>query len=293
MSRAQLHVFVEGRQLDGYVYAKLCRKECATPFAYRIVRADELPSAQSGGKSRLLEFFNQLRRSGKLLETFKGQRHAVLFFLDKDIDDLTGRGLRSPHLVYTQAYDLEGDVYRAGDLAEALGATCSVSPDSVRAAMSPLDWREQATLLWQDWVELCVAAQLVRARGVVNFGVTSRVNVPPVATADQNLVQQYEQMIVTGCPLSTADAAVALQRARRRVSRLYASGSSHRVFKGKWFGEIIQQFAVATFGASCTRVAGFSERLVGHMAQSADYDAPWARHYRAPVASMLVAIAAP
>ncbi len=287
MSRARLHVFVEGRQLDAYVYGKLCARECAEPFGYRIIRADELPGAQSGGKTRLLDLFSVLRRSGNLREDFKGQRHAVLFFLDKDIDDIMRRCLRSPHLVYTRGYDLEGDIYRADDLPESLAATCSLDPSAVRAAMSTSDWRDRATDLWRAWVELCVASRLAGARGLANYGVASRVNIPMLAPADAVLVAQHEQYIVACCPLAAEEFSSVMVRARRLVKKAYDNGHSHSVFKGKWFGDVIEQFAVEQFGAPCARVAGFKERLVGHLAQSANYDAPWAARYRTPVAALV------
>jgi hypothetical protein len=80
VSRAHLHVFVEGRDLDPYIYGRLCENVCGGAFGYRLQRADELPGAGGGGKAILLDLFRRLRRAHRLKHTFKGQTSVIVFF---------------------------------------------------------------------------------------------------------------------------------------------------------------------------------------------------------------------
>ncbi len=178
VTRNTLQVFVEGKSIDSYVYGLVLDDYCDGKGGFRIVRSDEIPGSKRSGKGGLLDAYDWLRRNRKLAPSFKGIKHSTLFILDKDIDDVLGTRKRSPHVIYTPTYDVEGLVYQHGDLISAISACCSVAPSTVRGFMpDPSSWERKVMVYWKEWVRLCVLAQRVKAHGVCNFGVASQVNV--------------------------------------------------------------------------------------------------------------------
>lgn len=294
MSRARLHVFVEGRVLDAFVYGALCSRECPGDFEYEIIRADQIPNYTKGGKVTLLAHFQKMRRAKRLVEDFKGIRHGVIFFADKDIDDVKRTKRRSPHLMYTPTYDIEAQVYEEGDLAEAVAATISLDPRVAQHDVSnPTDWREYARNLWRDWVELCMLSQMAGAKGVVNYSVSSQVNPSPGAAADQSLVAHHRTKIQSASQLTSHSFANLEARIARLVSRAYASGDEFRFFKGKWYPIVFEDLLRQLHPVELNRVQGFREHLTSHVAQTVDFDAAWAAPYRTRIAAVLAAVAAP
>lgn len=287
MTRAGLNVFVEGRELDSYVYGKLAKAECASSFDYRVIRAEELPAGVSGGKSRLLDCYDRFRRSGKLVIRFKGAVTRCLFFVDKDIDDIKRCKKRSLHVAYTDCYDIEGHLYREGDLVDALAASLSIDPVRVSSAMGSVDWRHQAMESWRAWVTLCVSAQLLQTRTVVNYGVTSQVNPNCCDPADPALVRAHKATLSRACKLPSAERALVYQRAEKIVAERYEAGRADTVFKGKWFPVVIAELAERHFPTEYRRVGGFKQSLTSNLAVSLRPDEPWADPFRERIRDVL------
>src|ERR1019366_5882509 len=128
MSSRSLFVFVEGTKVDRYFYSRICGQVCSKKdVGYQAVAAAELDGS-GGGKSRLLNFFKVLDGSGSLVSNFKGKKTTAIFFLDKDIDDILGRKVASPHVVYTPTYDVEALIFQQGELIGPAAAMASMDP---------------------------------------------------------------------------------------------------------------------------------------------------------------------
>lgn len=134
MSQALIFALVEGKDLDPFFYGQICRSVCGPKgMRYELCKANELPP-HAGGKTTLIEFHNYLRRKRCLVSVLGGKKTTAVFFLDKDIDDLSRSLRRSTHIIYTRYYDVYNDVYRHGNLV--LGAACAASLDET--VLSPL-----------------------------------------------------------------------------------------------------------------------------------------------------------
>lgn len=291
MSRSRVHVFVEGRELDTYVYGKVLSHECPRPFEYSLKRADQVPGASGGGKPELKKLHDWLRRKGALLGDFKGHRFACLVVMDKDVDDILRAKKRSAHAIYTPTYDLEGHVYRHGDLQEAIAATLFIAsatvPTSYRDATR---WTDSAMSLWHEWVRLCVAAKMMQSRGVCNFGVASRVNTGTCGPVDMVEVAKYEAEILAASSKPAAAASSAAHSARRQVETRFMTGRAAEVFKGKWFGDIIAHELDVVFPVEFRRVAGFKSRILGHLAQSLRPGEAWAEPFAQPIRALVATL---
>src|SRR5438045_1754664 len=99
MSSRAVFVFIEGKT-DRYFYSRVCSAALA-PNTYDLNTIQELPVA-APGKPGLVEWFEFLRGRDALCSEFKGKRSAAIFLADKDVDDVVGRQVESPHFVYTQ-----------------------------------------------------------------------------------------------------------------------------------------------------------------------------------------------
>lgn len=288
MSRAELHVFVEGRDLDPYVYGMVLEDACAGQGGYRLIRADEIPGETKTGKGGLLSYYDKLRRRKELARGSAGLRYSVLFILDKDIDDLLRRRRRSPHVIYTPTYDVEGLVFVNCDLRRALAAVCCLAPNQVEDFMPHPDaWIERVMEYWRDWVELCVFARRANVRGVSNFGVDSQVNVPITGPSDPVLVATYRRKLGGSTGLNQVELEKKFRWARGVVEARYSSGKAPEVFKGKWFQPILDQLVKSEIPEQHKRVASFKRSLTAHAAQTLDPNDEWADFIRVGVREAL------
>lgn len=290
ISGRSVHVIVEGKSIDGYFYGSLVSRANLNGHKYRIVRGDELSEADSGGKSVLLAFYDRLRRERSLAGTFKGHPFTVLFYLDKDLDDLHRRKRRSKHVVYTRTYDVEGELFTLGDVADATAAALSADPSEVSTAINS-SWAEGVMRLWLDWTALCMAGQRCKAKSVCNFGAPSQVNDPPHKAVSPTLCDHYVGVISSASEFSEEEVSESLRRARESVRRYLECGDGARVFKGKWFVTILDSEAGELWPSQRKSAGGgFRKAVLSGLVKSLDYDAEWSRHYVDPVEELAIAL---
>lgn len=286
MSRVRLFVFVEGWS-DRNIYDRICKATC-DPIGerYEVRTSVELPTG--GGKDALIAFFLYLRKRGALLHSFKGKWTGVLFFLDKDIDDILRRRRRSPHVVYTEFYDLENSVFVYGDLVRGGAAAASLDENSVRAVIpSPQEWRRRAAQAWLDWVVLCVAARKKKARCAVTYRRPSPINLTPYAPADPAALAVHEGIL--GASLNESPQAVAtiLASARATVLRIVRLGAIDRVFKGKWYKYFMAHDLLRAARGRQINQSGLEDRIVEMLKMTLDVNAAWADRYRTAILRVL------
>src|ERR1039457_2075498 len=277
MSRAAVNVFIEGEQVDGYFYSKIVYSESPAPFAYRVIRSNQLPTPGSG-KKHLLIYFRLLRRQKQLVIDFKGKRSVVLFFLDKDIDDLSRTMVRSPHVIYTQYYEVENYLYMHGDLIEVSAAAFSADiAEVMRHFGSVSDWTLRAADRWKDWVKLCLAASDCRARGVCNYHSASQVH--SAGVLDPTLFSAKLAEIELASGLSHADFVSKFRRLQAKVNRYYASGDQDRLFKGKWYSIVLSDELAKAGLVTGAASKSMPSKLVSGLMQSLDFSEDWTSYF--------------
>ena len=288
VTRAEITIFIEGKKSDPYFFDRLFSPHFSNPMDYRIMRASEVSSKPAGGgKPILLDLFSSLKRAGMLLIDFKGSKSAILFVLDKDIDDVLRTRKRSAHVIYTESYDAEGEIFRHADVPGAIAAACSLPPAQVAATEAILGtYLDRAVSAWQRWVELCVAARLPPELGIAGYGANSKIHAK-VLKHDVTLEASYLAALNVAWAAVANRPATRMKRSEALVRAEYSSGRWHTVFKGKWLGYVIGALVDQDFSNAATHTAGFPERLTGHAAQSVDYADPNLRtHYVAPLSHL-------
>ena len=274
ISSNSLYVYIEGIDVDKYVYSKVLRQECGS-FKYRIIRADEIPGATSGGKSVLTKHFEVLRRHGQLSGDFKCHRFVTLFLMDKDADDLMRTRRRSKHVHYTSTYDIEAAIFCHATIADAVASTCSLDISDVEARLNCNSWAGDAAKLWRDWTVLALTARLSNSQ-ISGYAAPSRVNPQHDGPADQTTVAAYLAQIQSSASLTPVDFANVHLRAERAVDGAINAGEYGRYFKGKWFAFILFAQSARLWPTEVNRVPKFNSRVTAAAAASSQaIHGPW------------------
>jgi hypothetical protein len=291
MRRAQLHVYVEGKQPDVYLYEKVVSGICESPWQYVIITPKELPVGFDGdGKSCLLKWYATLRKRKMLLATFKGHTAASLFVLDKDVDDLMRRRCRTAHVVYTRHYEVENHCFESGDLEDALAVQLGVSRSRIRRVIGDQsDWRRSAATRWREWVVVCLAAIAARAHKFGGYASPSRVNSPMNGDVDEKLLLT-EMGRLEAAATSDRGAAAAVVWARRTVARLYGGDAFDRVFKGKWYAALLALDLEAAGLINPHMKGSLRRNVVLHLAQSLPVDGKWCEFLAVAVRAQTAAV---
>lgn len=288
MSRATITVFVEGRETDSYVYGRLCAEVVdprLNPFAIHIMRADELPQVGSGGKDILVALFKYLRDRAALS---KSGSYTTLFFLDKDLDEIDRKKLRSQHVVYTPTYDVEGLIFLHGNVADAAAAALSMPPTDPFGIGPTSSWCISRAQNWMEWIALCLTSRHLAA-GIADYGSPSRVNDPLHGPADPLLIGTIQTQISSRTGVSLPKVIDMYGRKLAKVRKLLREDRISTVFKGKWYFDVLRSDVVSTH-ARFANTAGFHNAIRSALIVNLDYKAEWAKTFRDRVSILTASV---
>lgn len=288
MSRHKLFVFVEGIKTDPYFYGKISQSVCNHEgISYDLCCARQL-SSNGGGKQVLLSFFDYLKHKSALLHSFKGKTTAIIFFLDKDIDDLLQKKRRSDHIVYTLYYDVHNHVYAETDLAEAAGASASIDPSRLQNHFndSPTLLREMANK-WREWVKLCLFSSKKRVSCQSNYRVPSQINKRINGNVDQSTYNTHLTDIQNRLSLSTKQFNRAFGRVSSLVDDIYTNDEHHLIFKGKWYTNLIADEIRNSTASTSMDTSGLETRLAASAISKVDFERAWADHFKEPMKKLI------
>jgi hypothetical protein len=289
ISKAELFTFMEGKSVDRYFYGRLCTSVCEPKgTVYEQVIGNQVPPGGSGGKEVLLGFFKYLRRKAALVDTFKGKTTRALFFLDKDIDDLSRMMLRSPHLIYTEFYHLENYLFRFGSLADAAASAASLDRNIIEVGLGDSsNWLNSRAENWHDWITLCVFSKTLKIGGQANYGIVSPLNKPPNSPTDPAARAALIAGIQAASGMAPAAFSQILKRVYRRINRIFRAGQHDRVFKGKWYAFILAQDIKAIAGGQPYDERFVQQKLLGSLPVTLDYDAAWSGYFKSRIVALL------
>ena len=230
ISRVQVFAFVEGG-LDRPFAERMLKLFVKTDIEVRVVAIRETPTA-TGGKLALLKHFRQLKRKGHLLATAWGKPFVSLFFLDKDADDVLKRKIKSKHVAYTSAYDLEGSLFACGNLSHALANTCLITREQSQAMIGDISQLlHDVSNCWSDWITLCLISQFKKKNVGCTFDRTSAVNTDPLLPPDATLLRQWKKSLQVGLGITVAEFDKLYQRFNRSVLHSISSGNPLRFLR--------------------------------------------------------------
>ncbi|MDM8561787.1 DUF4435 domain-containing protein [Candidatus Marithioploca araucensis] len=289
MSSYQIFVFVEGKINDPYFYGEICRAVVSqsSGIRYTIRQAKEIPG-DTGGKSALIAFFLYLKRNSALLDNFKDKKTGIIFFLDKDVDDLLRKQRRSEHVVYTQHYDVENHIFVEGNLGKAAAAAASMDYQQIIAGIGDYNnWRDQAAKKWKEWVKLCLFARKKDIGCECTYRNPSKINNPLYELLDSTTYAQYLNRLENRSGLSSVQFKMAFKRVSKLVDNLYAAGEHDRIFKGKWYAGFLEAKIKTIAGNTPFNSKTLANRLTTAITMTLDFDAPWAEQFKEPLKKLI------
>jgi hypothetical protein len=288
MSRYAIFAFVEGH-VDRYFYGRVCeiglqgRQE-----GYFVYRSSELPW-QGGGKNTLLQFFSFARDRGFLCSDFQNKRTGLVFFLDKDIDDLVGTQVVNDHLIYTRYYELENHLFRSGKVTEACAGSACLDLGLVRNEMgNETDWIVGAARQWKEWTMLCYFAKKQNINCTCNYGSNSDINIGQNGEVDMAAYRNHVAELELGSSVSREEFQALLRAIGAEVDGYYASSQWDRIFRGKWYAACLQgQVKRIARVHEITPIHVNIDTFTRALAASVDYSAQWVGLFLQPFRQFL------
>lgn len=287
MSTNRLFVLIEGKSVDPFFYGGLLRPTCqAVNIPCDFVRSDFVSG--SGGKNTLVEIYRYLLSTGFLVFNTPHCRKSCVFYIDKDLDDITRKLVKSPHIVYTPSYCVENCLFMHGDLVMAAAAASSLDMDTLRLRIpDPTLWRRQKAEQWKEFLILCLLSYRLGLNCECHYGgMTSPLNSPAESPTDSARATAIKSDLQTRAGLPADRYNLKFQSLVRYVDRVFQQGLHDTLFNGKWYLELLRrEIALAAAGTGYHNPS--NNTLIASLSLTLNFNAPWANHFKQPLSNLI------
>lgn len=285
ISQKKLFVFVEGIEYDPYFYEQICSQVTSKYLIdFEIVRATELSDNIDGGKQSLISFHDFLRGKGNLFGEFEDKKHASIFILDKDLDDLMRKKKRSDYIIYTKYYSIENHIVVHGDLIQSATVATSIQKKIIKnKVVASKEWRKNLAESWKEWLTLCLVALKHRA----NCGCQLRRYSPLKGNSNDitnpDSVYHHLNNICRSLGISFDDAKELYIREKKRVEKYLAEDRIDIIFRGKWYPRLFEKDIKNIAGRIPYQRNNIGIQILKLNLKSLDFSDSWSRHFTKPV----------
>jgi hypothetical protein len=283
ISRNGLFVIVEGKKTDPFFYSRLIGPICAAAgISYDIVYGNSVEGL--GGKSTLIGLYEGLE-SNKLLARRDGNLDKrCLFYLDKDVDDVMHKLIRSPHVVYTPFHCVENALFMYGKLVDAAAAASSLDPARLAARMAnPLEWCRQKAAHWKDFLVLCLLSHKLGINCECHYKcMRSPINSPPDAPVDAQKAEAIRADLQARSGLSDSGFNLKFRASSRYVECAFKKGLHDLLFNGKWYFELLRREIKLAGGGDAS-----NDALIAALNLTVDFDGTWTEPFRRPLQELI------
>jgi hypothetical protein len=261
ISKARLFIFTEGGLDRPFMERVVNFVFPARIWEHRVIAIKEFPSA-AGGKPALLALFKVLRQKRKLSFTAFGKPMVCVVLADKDIDDVSRTRLRSPHLLYTQTYDIEGILFHCGDLLTALADTCLITRSQAMTLVgTTTTWLTNYVNAWKDWTCLAMLSHLHGVNVGCGYKSTSTINPKLIHPTDPVKLAQLISALQAKLGMTADQFNAHYARIEKRFQSSLAS-EPLRYFKGKWLQALLQKHLEARARIPDSNIPGAGDRVM-------------------------------
>lgn len=261
ISRNNFFAFVEGGLDRTFCDRMLEHFFSGSAVKHEVMAARELPGA-TGGKAPLLSFFDKMRRRGQLSGEAFGKKFVCLFFADKDIDDVRRRQLKSPHLIYTPTYDLEGHLFTCGDLARAVADACGLTVAQAKALIGDQTvWIGEQVENWRSWIVLCMISQVKAINCGCTYERPSSINPNLIDPADEEKLREFKDILRQKLQMSADDFNALYESYEIKVAASVAQRAPLKLFKGKWLKPVLEMHLKRRNVVADVNLGGAGERV--------------------------------
>lgn len=265
--------------MDRPFYDSLLRSnDEARQGGYEIILCEEVWT-ESGGKQSAVQIFDVLRRRGRLKQNTKRVQHCVAFALDADFDGVLSRKKHNPHIIYTEAHDVEAEVFVHGDLSRALCVSLSLTMSKASILANQLtNFVEDLALAWKEWITLCCLAAAMRSHSpLVRAHKPSTIN-----------IDKYGGIDVAKLNTATADVrarkhpqtpATIERWVRSRVEGMYKRSAHRTLVSGKSVPAYLHWRIEPLLGGDVVDLNSFQQTITHLMLTTVDFKDVWASYY--------------
>ncbi|MFI1293241.1 hypothetical protein ACH4VM_33175 [Streptomyces sp. NPDC020792] len=293
ISQDSLFVIVEGKDLDARFYDRVCNSSSVIEAAgYQIWLAEQLEDdatgVAAGGKKAVLAHFDYFKGAGKLAVHSSSGKHSIAFMVDRDNDDVSGGKKRSPHVIYTDMFDVEAEVFFRGNNEEALAGIFSLDRVSASQLATDLNgWIVDLANTWREWITLCTIAKAVGAGCDIGFGRESWINNPKYGAVEAVKLAAAGKKVAASTRRNPPEYNTISMRVRGRITSCYAKGNAHRLVKGKWLAPYLVYRVKLHFGLAPVGYKGVEDYVARAYLATCDFREKWAAHYRDRLESLI------
>jgi hypothetical protein len=280
MSTTSVFSLVEGKDVDPFFYGQVCNFVCSRHYlTYEVKKAEDLPP-KAGGKTALLEFYEYLNKKKCLSSTFKGKKTYVVFFLDKDIDDITRKKLKSSHVIYTRYYDVHNEIFLNGNLVRGVASAASIDETEIKTSFADQKkWCSEASKRWLEWIVLCLISAENNVNCQSNYRVHSKIHCTTTGLIDVTLLENAKRTIASELSISYSNFKKLYTNMYQRVTKLFDSGKQDIVFKGKWYPFLLEEDLQKIIGKNNYMKGGFNNKVTSSVAATLDFSYSWSNYY--------------
>ena len=134
LQRKKCIVFTEGKDGDGYLVEMIFSEAKVVAMSELEVVIDRrFPPGVAKGKVGALKMYDEFKSSAGCGSLFK-----VFCFVDKDIDDLTGKMRKSDDIFYTKWYCIENEFLLGCNLTKSIGAASGLAIGSFNPCLESI-----------------------------------------------------------------------------------------------------------------------------------------------------------
>lgn len=282
-----MFVVVEGKVLDPVFYDRLFA-QLSSAIDVRSIDTVDLPRGlPQRGKQAVLALFVLYRRQGRLVQGTTSEAKNIVFIVDRDLDGICGRLMRSSNLIYTSARDVEAEIHLHGNVERALSTALSATFSEAHDVAQHLgSYMTSLANLWREWLELGVLSWSCRSRSPVPLGGASSVNDSRFGPVINAKVHDARRQIYQGRS-SVGGFSNRARTVRGRVRRLYDSQLQHLLIKGKWLPEYVEYLIKTQYGSQTFAMNAFGVKFTHSMLDTLNFSDDWAKYYHDRVRALL------
>lgn len=287
MGKKRIWVVVEGRAYDTRFYDRVLRKSPNTlkaGFEIRLAEQIAHNGSTAGGKSHCLRLHDYYRRDHKLRQQTASGDRLIVFMLDKDRDDFTGRKKRSDHVIYTHHADVEAEIYAHGRLRKSLADCLSLSkPESSSLAKEIGDPLETLAGHWAEWVSLGCIASGAESRCSIKAAGESTIHKQKYGPLDLALREKAAREVHASARCSPAR----YKQLEARIAGVRRRGEIALYLKGKHVPGYVAWKAREYFSnRRAVNLRGLETALTTVILGSVDFNGDWVRHYHSRIEAL-------
>ncbi|TCN55927.1 hypothetical protein EV641_103274 [Rhodococcus sp. SMB37] len=290
MGKATNWVIVEGRIHDRAFYSRLLESISPNGYARSVVMLAETLTVEgqcAGGKPHMLKLYDSFKTSDTLLQENVAGQSAVIFFLDRDLDDYLTPLVPREHLIFTQNMDVESEIFAHAKLDRALCATHGLDQVEVSDFFASIPQPTSNLFkIWRMWIKLRLISLHCEIPNGRRFSQPSKINSNTYGEVCNERYQAIHDELQK-CAQSTEFEDVK-SRVESDLENIIALQREYTLVPGKWIPGYLRHLIEERFRSDIVRKNVSDLEITTACLQSIEFSDSWTSYYETQLQSILV-----